>query len=45
LTAQPAAAKHLVAVSCVSAHVCIAVGGSFTKGTLRNLQLPLAEHE
>ena len=44
-TAQPVAGKHLVAVSCVSAHVCTAVGGSFTKGTNRLLQQPLAEHE
>jgi hypothetical protein len=44
-TAPPVARKHLVAVSCVSAHVCTAVGGSFTKGTNRLLQQPLAEHE
>jgi len=44
-TAQPVAGKHLVAVSCVSAHVCTAVGGSFTKRTNRLLQQPLAEHE
>ena len=44
-TAQPVAGKHLVAVSCVSAHVCTAVGGSFTTGTNRLLQQPLAEHE
>ncbi|HET7246665.1 MAG TPA: hypothetical protein VFJ07_17700 [Streptosporangiaceae bacterium] len=44
-TAQPVAGKHLVAVSCVSAHVCTAVGGSFTKGTNRLLQQPLAERE
>jgi hypothetical protein len=44
-TAQPTAGKHLVAVSCVSAHICTAVGGTFTKGTVRKLQLPLAERE
>jgi hypothetical protein len=44
-TAQPAAGQHLVAVSCVSAHVCTAVGGIVTQGTNRKLQLPLAERE
>ncbi|HEV2451668.1 MAG TPA: hypothetical protein VGS62_07060 [Streptosporangiaceae bacterium] len=44
-TAQPAAGKHLAAVSCVSAHVCTAVGGIFTQGTNRLLQQPLAEHD
>src|SRR5262249_19996181 len=44
-TAQPAADKHLVAVSCVSAHVCTAVGGIFIKGTNRTLRQPLAERE
>jgi len=44
-TAQPAAGQHLVAVSCVSAHVCTAIGGILTKGTNQNRQLPLAERE
>src|SRR5262249_14810425 len=44
-TAQPAADKRLLAVACVSARVCTAVGGIFPKGTLRNLQQPLAEPE